>query len=81
MVSAGASANATDDNDNDHRFNVPLNHTHESSAGQMNMRGVFLHLLADALGSVIVIVSALVCIGYYITFRLFIYFILGYFIA
>jgi len=28
----------------------------------MNMRGVFLHLLADALGSVIVIVSALVCI-------------------
>jgi len=26
----------------------------------MNMRGVFLHLLADALGSVIVIVSALV---------------------
>jgi len=42
---------------------VPLNHTHESSAGHMNMRGVFLHLLADALGSVIVIVSALVCIG------------------
>jgi len=62
LVSAGASANATDDNDNDHRFNVPLNHTHESSAGHMNMRGVFLHLLADALGSVIVIVSALVCI-------------------
>lgn len=62
LVSAGASANATDDNDNDHRFNVvPSNHTHESSAGHMNMRGVFLHLLADALGSVIVIVSALVC--------------------
>ncbi|CAI6365843.1 unnamed protein product [Macrosiphum euphorbiae] len=60
LVSAGASANATDDNDNDHRFNVPLNHTHESSAGHMNMRGVFLHLLADALGSVIVIVSALI---------------------
>lgn len=61
-MSAGASANATDDNDNDHRFNVvPSNHTHESSAGHMNMRGVFLHLLADALGSVIVIVSALVC--------------------
>ncbi|XP_050521017.1 zinc transporter 1 [Daktulosphaira vitifoliae] len=60
LVSAGASANATDDNDNDHRFNVPTIHSHESSAGHMNMRGVFLHLLADALGSVIVIVSALI---------------------
>ncbi|XP_025834742.1 zinc transporter 1 isoform X4 [Agrilus planipennis] len=29
------------------------------SAGSMNMRGVFLHVLSDALGSVIVIVSAL----------------------
>jgi len=28
------------------------------SASQMNMRGVFLHVMADALGSVIVIVSA-----------------------
>ncbi len=27
---------------------------------QMNMRGVFLHVAADALGSVIVIVSALI---------------------
>lgn len=64
MVSAGASATATDDNDNDHRFNVPNSHSHnETSAGHMNMRGVFLHLLADALGSVIVIVSALVCIN------------------
>ena len=26
----------------------------------MNMRGVFLHLLADALGSVIVIISAVI---------------------
>lgn len=26
----------------------------------MNMRGVFLHVLADALGSVVVIVSALI---------------------
>jgi Co/Zn/Cd efflux system component len=26
----------------------------------MNMRGVFLHVMADALGSVVVIVSALV---------------------
>lgn len=31
-----------------------------SSSGSMNMRGVFLHVLADALGSVIVIASALV---------------------
>jgi len=61
-----ASSNATDDNDNDHRFNVPPNHTHESSAGHMNMRGVFLHLLADALSSVIVIVSALVCIDIWV---------------
>ncbi|CAH1956916.1 unnamed protein product [Acanthoscelides obtectus] len=30
------------------------------SAGEMNMRGVFLHVLSDALGSVIVIISALV---------------------
>ena len=30
------------------------------SSGQMNMRGVYLHLLGDALGSVIVIIAALV---------------------
>ncbi len=30
------------------------------SASQMNMRGVFLHVLADALGSVVVIISALI---------------------
>ena len=30
------------------------------SAAQMNMRGVFLHVLADALGSVVVIISALI---------------------
>ena len=30
----------------------------ESSGSQMNMRGVFLHVAADALGSVVVIVSA-----------------------
>lgn len=28
---------------------------------QLNMQGVFLHVLSDALGSVIVIVTALVC--------------------
>jgi Co/Zn/Cd efflux system component len=31
-----------------------------SHSGNMNMRGVFLHVMADALGSVVVIVSALV---------------------
>jgi len=34
-------------------------HSH-SSASQMNMRGVFLHVMADALGSVIVIISAII---------------------
>lgn len=57
----------TDDNENDETYPSPppqlpkekeLTHTH--SAGQMNMRGVFLHVLSDALGSVIVIISALV---------------------
>ena len=36
-----------------------MNFTAPSSA-QLNMRGVFLHVLGDALGSVIVVVSALV---------------------
>lgn len=64
LVSAGASATATDDNENDERFQPPQHyheHIHEEkteSPAQMNMRGVFLHVLADALGSVIVIVSA-----------------------
>ena len=31
-----------------------------ASSAQLNMRGVFLHVLGDALGSVIVIISALV---------------------
>ncbi len=35
-------------------------HGHSHSASQMNMRGVFLHVLADALGSVVVIISALI---------------------
>ncbi|XP_028809339.1 zinc transporter 1a [Denticeps clupeoides] len=36
-------------------------HSHEdSSASQLNMRGVFLHVLGDALGSVIVVVNALI---------------------
>lgn len=65
---------STDDNENDETFNPPLGptlaaainnkgheeHHAEGSASQMNMRGVFLHVMADALGSVIVIASALV---------------------
>ncbi|XP_072378532.1 uncharacterized protein ZnT63C isoform X1 [Diabrotica undecimpunctata] len=59
----------TDDNENDETFPSPpppttqlseKELTHSHSSGQMNMRGVFLHVLSDALGSVIVIVSALV---------------------
>lgn len=34
------------------------NHSHESS--HMNMRGAYLHVLSDALGSIIVIISALI---------------------
>lgn len=69
LVSAGASATATDDNENDERFQPPQhyhNHIHDDkleSSAQMNMRGIFLHVLADALGSVIVIISATVSIN------------------
>ncbi|CAH0560216.1 unnamed protein product [Brassicogethes aeneus] len=62
----------TDDNENDETFSPPPPvqqavaipqlgaHGHSHGAQQMNMRGVFLHVLSDALGSVIVIISALV---------------------
>lgn len=40
-------------------------HGHSHSSTQMNMRGAFLHVLSDALGSVIVIISALVSISLY----------------
>ncbi|GLH08804.1 Uncharacterized protein GBIM_13977 [Gryllus bimaculatus] len=62
---------ATDDNENDETFQTPppapiegskkkqtSKEEFKDSASQMNMRGVFLHVLADALGSVIVIASA-----------------------
>ncbi|ODM88497.1 Zinc transporter 1 [Orchesella cincta] len=38
----------------------PKPKSHGGVADQMNIRGVFLHLMADALGSVIVIISALI---------------------
>ncbi|XP_011635277.1 zinc transporter 1 isoform X2 [Pogonomyrmex barbatus] len=56
----------TDDNENDEAYRpstvsqVKRAHGHSHDASQMNMRGVFLHVLSDALGSVIVIVSALI---------------------
>ncbi|CAK9302560.1 unnamed protein product [Gordionus sp. m RMFG-2023] len=37
----------------------PSAHSHAGSAHHLNMRGVFLHVLGDALGSVVVIISAL----------------------
>lgn len=56
----------TDDNENDESYQPPVQikpahvHGHSHSASQMNMRGVFLHVLFDAIGSIIVIISALV---------------------
>ncbi|XP_067000455.2 proton-coupled zinc antiporter SLC30A1 isoform X2 [Anabrus simplex] len=61
---------STDDNENDQTFRKPgpppaitaqkkdSRDARADTASQMNMRGVFLHVLADALGSVIVIASA-----------------------
>ena len=65
---------AQDDiNENDQNFKTPSStlmekkrsrgHSHSfRDASQMNMRGIFLHVLADALGSVVVVISALVSI-------------------
>lgn len=35
-------------------------HSHSHSSGQMNMRAAFLHVMSDALGSVIVMISAII---------------------
>jgi len=37
-----------------------IGHGHSHDPSQMNMRGAFLHVLSDALGSIIVIISALI---------------------
>lgn len=55
----------TDDNENNSFMyqNPPppaLKHGHSHDPSQMNMRGAFLHVLSDALGSIIVVISALV---------------------
>ncbi|XP_029966314.1 zinc transporter 1a [Salarias fasciatus] len=44
-------------NGNTHFEEVDHNHT---SSSQLNMRGVFLHVMGDALGSVIVVVNAII---------------------
>lgn len=44
---------------NGNTYYEEMNHDHDSSS-QLNMRGVFLHVLGDALGSVIVVVNALI---------------------
>lgn len=48
-------------NGNTHYEEMGHEHQHEhDSSSQLNMRGVFLHVLGDALGSVIVVVNALI---------------------
>ncbi|KAL1110083.1 hypothetical protein AAG570_008161 [Ranatra chinensis] len=54
------SVSATDDNENDETFRPPPPQHNGKTTAQMNMRGVFLHVLADAMGSVIVIISAII---------------------
>ena len=44
----------------------PTSHGHSHDSSQMNMRGAFLHVLSDALGSVIVVISALVSFIYFV---------------
>ncbi|XP_020650297.3 proton-coupled zinc antiporter SLC30A1 [Pogona vitticeps] len=46
-------------------FTSPVTDEDEDSDSQLNMRGVFLHVLGDALGSVIVVVNALVFYSYW----------------
>uniref|UniRef100_A0A4W4E4Z7 Solute carrier family 30 member 1b n=1 Tax=Electrophorus electricus TaxID=8005 RepID=A0A4W4E4Z7_ELEEL len=55
---AGASEHRLDDQMNDDT-SLELELRSESSS-QLNMRGVFLHVLGDALGSIIVVVNALI---------------------
>ncbi|CAO3609753.1 unnamed protein product [Cunninghamella echinulata] len=51
--SSSSSASHIEKQDNDH-------HHHHHEGGHLNMKGIFLHVLGDALGNVGVIVSALV---------------------
>ena len=52
-----------DNNNEEDSHSGDHNHSHgdrASSGAQMNIKGVFLHVMADALGSVVVIISAVV---------------------
>ena len=57
-----------DEADIDYAYTKPVekkpikksSHGHSHDPGQMNMRGAFLHVLSDALGSIIVVISAMV---------------------
>ena len=43
-----------------HQHGHSHKHGEADTGGNLNMRGVFLHVMADALGSVIVIISAVI---------------------
>lgn len=70
---------ATDDNENDERFTPPppnsvgANDKHgngtprREASAQMNMRGVFLHVLSDALGNIRVLSHC--CLHYALCFQ------------
>lgn len=67
-------ANTDDNENNSFMFNnepeppAKKSHGHSHNAAHMNMRGAFLHVLSDALGSIIVIISALVNLDFYFEF-------------
>ena len=43
-----------------HQHGHSHKHGEADTGGNLNMRGVFLHVMADALGSVVVIISAVI---------------------
>ncbi|KAL3841499.1 hypothetical protein ACJMK2_019633 [Sinanodonta woodiana] len=52
--------NVSETETDDNIISIEFDTKRTASSAQLNMRGVFLHVLGDALGSVIVIVSALI---------------------
>ncbi|KXS11581.1 cation efflux protein [Gonapodya prolifera JEL478] len=54
------SSSHSHDHDTSHSYSHSHGHAHDHSSGDLNMRGVFLHVLGDALGSVGVIISSLI---------------------
>jgi len=59
-VASPETNDSEDESDNDPVISIHAPSIKTKSAAQLNMRAVFLHVLGDALGSVIVIISALV---------------------